>query len=131
MSLITFLSETPNMERLRNLMTQTKKRQTQAQPVDEEPAGHIERQDIPPIPPTTLGGAVENINSSDYAKRCREIIDLSKELVGLGYVFFYCVGDSCSTYPSNLVYMPLLTSPAWSLSGDNQVSAWYKSSIFF
>ena len=112
------------MDRLRNLTTQTKRRQTQAQSIDEEPAGHIEQQDIPPILPTILDGAVENIHSSDYAKRCREIIDLSKALIALGYVFFYCVGGSCLPYSSsNPVCMPLSTFPAWSLSGDNQVSA--------
>jgi len=83
------LSEMPNMDRLRSLMTQAKRRPTQF--TDEDHSGPIEHQDIPAILPTILDGAVENINSSDYAKRCREIIDLDKALRDLGYIFSDCV----------------------------------------
>ena len=87
-SLITFLPETPNMDRLRSLTTQAKRRPTQS---TDDHSGPIEHQDIPAILPTILDGAVENINSSDYAKRCREIIDLDKALRDLGYIFSDCV----------------------------------------
>jgi len=121
---IVFLPETPNMDRLRNLTTQTKKRQTQVQSTGEEPLAPIEHQDPETIQLPITDGAVEDIHSTDYAKRCREIIDLSKELIGLGYVFFCCVGGLSLTHLlSNPVFMLLSTSPAWSLLGDNQVSA--------
>src|SRR6266545_5487785 len=120
-SLIASLPESPNMDRFRNFTVQTGR--PQAQSIDEQPSGPIGHQDnTPTILSAVLDGAVGNISSSDYAKRCREIIDLYKDLRDLGYVFFFCVSAACSAN-SNPVYMPLLIFPAWSLSGDNQVSA--------
>ena len=113
------LPETPDMNRLRNFTTQSRSQpQSQVQPTDERAS---EEQDIPPI---VQDGAGDNINSSDYAKRCREIMDLYRDLRDLGYLFFQVVRDSSLTYfLSNSVCIPGSICPVSSLSEVNQVSA--------
>jgi len=114
---ITFLPETPDMKRF--FTTQSRSRPQSQVPSAEQRA--LEEQDIPPI---LQDGAGEDLNSSDYAKRCREIMDLYKDLRNLGYLFVQLVGDSCLTYSlSNSVCIPGLICPVLSLSGVNQVSA--------
>ena len=70
------------MDRLRNFTTQSRRRHSQLPPTEGGP------REEEYIPATVQDGAEENINSSDYAKRCREIMDLYRDLKDLGYLSF-------------------------------------------
>jgi len=107
------------MDRFRNLASQSRRRQPQPQipPPDERAS---EEQDTPQI---GLDGATENINSSNYARRCREIMDLYRDLRDLGYLFFQLVGNSLTYLQPNSVYIPDSTYPVSLSSGVNRVSA--------
>jgi len=61
------------------------------------------------MPPIVLDGAEENINSSDYAKRCREVLDLYRDLKDLGYLFVFLqlVGDLLNIKYSVQTYFDL------------------------